>query len=978
MPPADAPAGALAERWLAGESIAPETLGAEAARAVAWALKDACYAAWHSEPRQAAEAADALGRWAKACAGTVGATTTGPGEIDALAAWTQGIAWVTRGQMVQAVEAFDAADALFRGIDRPGLAAQTQVPKIMALSMLGRHDDAVACAEHTFQALLAAGERRAAGKVSLNLGSLHLRHDDYPRAATYYREAARLLAQEGDREHSVMADIALADALTAMGDLDEAGRIYQRASVRATAHALPMLQALVHESLALLALSRGHYGQALAHFEQARSGYDTLGMPQHLAIAEKQLGDAYLELHLWPEADRLYAAALPRFEALGMPADQAWTLTQRGRVQALRGDTAAADAHFAEAGKGFAALGNGAGGAAVALARAELACTTGGDPAAALGWADRAAAAYQAVGSLDGLLRAQLARGRALALAGRHAEARAAFDTMLAQARQGERLAIEVRSLSGLALADQALGRHASARAGFATAVARFEAMRQALPGDDVRSAFLADHLAPFRALLGYALQDHETEPSPAHAAAVLAAADRLQSRALSERLAGAEPAPPASDDDADIGRLRARVSWLARRVQGLEDEDDQPSAHLVDELRRSEHELIERSRRLRLLRSGGPAAAEVQPGDSLDAAALAQHLRADQALLQYAVHGDELLACVVRHDGLGVQRRLAAWPDVLQAIEAARFQLGALGHGAAAPLSSHLPVLAARCDARLRQLHNLVWAPLAPLLAGATQVLLVAPAPLGMLPFAALNDGAQRLADRHELAWAPSAQNAAQALLASRSARPRAAPALVPGGAPHAVPPRSALVLGESSHLPHAGDEARGVAACHAGAELRLDEAATVAGLREAAAGAGLVHLACHAQFRGDNPSFSALHLRDGALTAEQVETLRLDARVVVLSGCETSGQQPGDATLRGDEWVGLVRAFLLAGADQVVASLWPVDDRVTRELMINFHHSLASGASAAAALRSAQLALRKNHPHPFHWAAFALYGVV
>jgi tetratricopeptide (TPR) repeat protein len=976
MPPADTPAAALAERLLAGEAIAPAALGVQAATAVAWALKDACYAAWHSEPRRAAEAADALGRWAAACAATVAAPAAGQGEIDALSAWTRGIAWVTRGQMAPAVEAFDAADALFRAAGRPGEAAQTQVPKIMALSMLGRHDDAVACAERTFQALLAAGERRAAGKVSLNLGSLHLRHDDYPRAATHYREAARLLAQEGDREHSVMADIALADALTAMGDLDEAGRIYQRASVRATAHALPMLQALVHESLALLALSRGHYGEALAHFEQARDGYDTLGMPQHLAIAEKQLGDAYLELHLWPEADRLYAAALPRFEALGMPADTAWTLTQRGRVQALRGDAAAADTLFAQAGTLFAAQGNGAGAAAVALARAELALSAAGDPAAALDGADRAVAAYQAVGSLDGLLRAQLARGHALALGGRHAEARAAFEATLAQARQGQRLAIEVRSLSGLALADQALGRHGPARAGFAAAVARFEAMRQALPGDDVRSAFLADHLAPFRALLGYALQDHEAEPSPAHASAVLAAADRLQSRALSERLAGAGPAAPVSDDDAAIGSLRARVSWLARRVQGLEDEDDQPSAHLVDELRRSEHELIERSRRQRL-RAGGSIAAETPP-DTLDLGALSRQLRADQALLQYAVHGDELLACVVRRDGVRVQRRLAAWPDVLQAIEAARFQLGALGHGGAAPLASHLPMLGARCDARLRQLHGLVWAPLAPLLADAAQVLLVAPAPLGMLPFAALNDGAQRLADHHDLAWAPSAQNAAQALLAPRPARARAAPALMPGGAPRAVPPRSALVLGESSHLPHAGDEARGVAACHAGAVLRLDEAATVAGLREAAAGADLIHLACHAQFRGDNPSFSALHLRDGALTAEQVETLRLDARVVVLSGCETSGQASGDTALRGDEWVGLVRAFLLAGADQVVASLWPVDDRVTREFMINFHHALAAGATAAAALRSAQLHLRKNHPHPFHWAAFALYGVV
>eukprot|EP01036_Dinobryon_divergens_P041284 gene41284-54706_t len=193
---------------------------------------------------------------------------------------------------------------------------------------------------------IAQGDLLSASKVSLNLGSLHLRHDAYADAARHYREAAVLFSRAGDREHSVMADIGLGDALAALGQMDEADRIYARARSRAGAHGLAVLEAVVDESQALLALARGGYGAALAGFERSRAGYERLAMPQHLAIAEKQLADAYLELRLLPEALALYQPALAQFDALDMPDDKAWTLTQAGRAHALLGQTQAAHTQF--------------------------------------------------------------------------------------------------------------------------------------------------------------------------------------------------------------------------------------------------------------------------------------------------------------------------------------------------------------------------------------------------------------------------------------------------------------------------------------------------------------------------------------------------------------------------------------------------------------------------------------------------------
>ena len=165
---------------------------------------------------------------------------------------------------------------------------------------------------------------------------------------------------------------------------------------------------------------------------------------------------------------------------------------------------------------------------------------------------------------------------------------------------------------------------------------------------------------------------------------------------------------------------------------------------------------------------------------------------------------------------------------------------------------------------------------------------------------------------------------------------------------------------------------EARGVAALFAGAVAHVGADATVATLLARAPGADVIHLACHALFRGDNPMFSALHLVDAPLTVERIEGLSLRPGTVVLSACETG--LAGDDL--GDEAFGLVRAFLVAGAARVLASLWPVDDAVTASFMAAFYRSLQQGGTPSAALRAAQRTTRERHPHPAHWAAFALHG--
>ena len=225
----------------------------------------------------------------------------------------------------------------------------------------------------------------------------------------------------------------------------------------------------------------------------------------------------------------------------------------------------------------------------------------------------------------------------------------------------------------------------------------------------------------------------------------------------------------------------------------------------------------------------------------------------------------------------------------------------------------------------------------------------------LHYVPFHALYDGAAYAIERREICHTPSASVLRRCL--TRPYRPI----------------DRALLLGlPDAQIPRVRDEVRAIAAQFDQAETLLDEQATPAALRQRAPGADAIHLACHGEFRPDNPLFSALHLSGGSLTVRDAYELNLQCELVALSACETGIS----AVSPGDDLAGLARGFFSAGAPTLLLSLWTVDDASTADLMAHFYRRLRAGARPAAALREAQRALLTRTPHPFFWSAFALFG--
>ncbi|GAA3450511.1 hypothetical protein GCM10018962_23440 [Dactylosporangium matsuzakiense] len=122
----------------------------------------------------------------------------------------------------------------------------------------------------------------------------------------------------------------------------------------------------------------------------------------------------------------------------------------------------------------------------------------------------------------------------------------------------------------------------------------------------------------------------------------------------------------------------------------------------------------------------------------------------------------------------------------------------------------------------------------------------------------------------------------------------------------------------------------------------------ATAAGTLEALDGSWLAHIAAHGTFRADSPLFSALHMHDGPLTVHDFERLRTAPYRLVLSSCDSARLAPSGA----DELLGLAAALLPLGTAAIIASVVPVDDEATADLMQTPHRGLRHGLTAAAAL--------------------------
>lgn len=335
------------------------------------------------------------------------------------------------------------------------------------------------------------------------------------------------------------------------------------------------------------------------------------------------------------------------------------------------------------------------------------------------------------------------------------------------------------------------------------------------------------------------------------------------------------------------------------------------------------------------------------------------------EVALEYARVGDTLLAWTVSGRRVEIFRTVMDTVRVGEAIERLRRQLEK-----SAGETELRPGLAWLYERLVRPVEGRLGP-------AGTPVVVVTDGELASIPFAALYDARRKryLVEDHPLRSEASLRGARRR--AGRTAVREPAvfvsdPAFDPGEHP------------EFERLAEAAGEVREIAAGYPRREVLSGAGANGATLRAVLPRAGLLHYAGHAVFDDERPERSYLLLAPApggsapaTLTADEIAQMDLGRlSLVVLAACQTVRTGPG----RASGFTGLAGAFLAAGAGGALGSLWEVDDRLTRLLMVEFHRAYRSSGRGPEALRAAQLRLLRSSDEalrsPATWASFRYAG--
>jgi CHAT domain-containing protein len=261
-------------------------------------------------------------------------------------------------------------------------------------------------------------------------------------------------------------------------------------------------------------------------------------------------------------------------------------------------------------------------------------------------------------------------------------------------------------------------------------------------------------------------------------------------------------------------------------------------------------------------------------------------------------------------------------------------------------------------------ELYEILIKPIENYIRSSSHLCIVPHGILHQLPYQTLTDGKEYLISKKSISYAPSGN-----ILSICRKKPRPGESnILAFGNPD---------LGDQKYaLPFAKNEVLEIKNVNDQTVVFLEEKASKMAFEANAGNYSIIHMATHGIYDPINPMRSGLMLAGtepgiSMLTTEEIFNLQLNAKLVTLSACESA---LGKVT-RGDEIIGISRAFLYAGTPSVISTLWQVDDRATAELMIRFYTHMKN-QNKARALQAAQLELMKKYPNPYFWGAFILTG--
>ena len=759
------------------------------------------------------------------------------------------------------------------------------------------------------------GDARVEGNALTNLGMLAIRVGD-PAAAIPVLEQARrryLTIQYFDGDQNALGQ--LGTAYQALGEPSLAIAALDSALAEARAEGLRQEEASDLEALAELHRDAGDHPHALDLYAQAQTIDHELGLSVELGADQRAEAEIHVALGDDDLADRYAGSALQTHSDAGARFEMLEDHLLLADIADRTGRRAAAGRELRQAATLAQRLGTRTARLHVALAEARI--------------ADRA---QDGPGAL-----------RMLADAWKDVAGGGFTD-------EWEAYALQARALGRV-------GRLRDAERAGRSALAAVERVRGNYGSGLLRTSYAAERWRVYADLVTVLLRQRRVRDA-------FAISDLARGRALFDQRFAA----PLPESSAEEEALLERVNQLAFKADSAERElagdPDNPSLGATA-----------RSFRMRLERTRGEYEAAFVHARERRAAGRADrsersvvtdlpHLQADEVILEYLVTADQVIGFVVSPD------TIVGFTTALRAVNLesrVRLARALIARHADDP-AELAPVLGALYDALIAPAVR------TGALRRATRLLVVPHGVLAYLPFAALRGDSGYLIERYSLSYLPTAA-ALTVLRDSARSEPVSTPATAIAFAP------------EPARLPATAAEVVAFAHAVPGARAIVGAGATEARLRVALGDARIVHVAAHGVLNRVNPLFSRLELSpgtargsadDGRLEVHEMIGAHIRPELVFLSGCETGlGVAGSTAYAPGEDFTTLSQSFLQAGARNVVATLWAVEDDGAAVFSGIFYHELRGTPPAEAlALAQREMMSRPRYRAPFYWGSYEVAG--
>jgi CHAT domain-containing protein/Tfp pilus assembly protein PilF len=783
-----------------------------------------------------------------------------------------------------------------------------------------------------------------------NIGGDYLLLGQFRESLGYYQQAF-----ESDERLQLktsttidLGNIALCQ--TALGETEAAISSFDRALSLALETGQKKEEADWHKGKGAALLSLGKYDLARQEYRRALAAYEQGGHKRELVEALNEDGNLLVQLGDIASAEKAFRRAMELAQAIGHPRGVTANLMALGDVESRRRRFEQASALYRQAFE-RARESDDRAAMTVSLSQLALALRDQGRIPDALPEAQRALEIARQIEA--GPLEAQALSvlGDLTLRAGDPQQALAHFSAggQIASATDNPEIGWQVEYGKGRAY--EALQRNDDAVAAYRRAVEIIEKVTTQLHEERFQAGYVENKYQVYVALVRLLLRMGKAGDAFLYS-------EKLRAHSFAQML---NQTLPGGSDKQEV-ELRSRIRQL-RRSLAVENAKS-PAEQRREKVEVFSTELASAERQYQALiddlRGRQLPGTESRAFEVSTSEQVQRKLPENTALVEYVVGEDELVIFVLRRDAVHATTSMIRASDLRTKIELLR-DLSAPTKGSdwVKPAESLYQVL-------IQPIEQSGW------LKGISRLYIVPNATLNYLPFAILSRPGEEkghfLIRDFVVAYLP----AASALVTSPEKK---------------SPKLSLLALAPgASHLRYAPEEARSVGAIYSSrSEVLLGRSATKRAFERQADQFEIIHLATHGFFDKLNPLFSGVVLEpaagdDGRLQVYEIMRLRLQARLVTLSACDTAlGSGYFSEYPAGDDFVGLTRAFLSAGSSSVLASLWEVNDRSTMQLMKSFYRELARTDSADALAKAQRSMLGSGSPYnnPYYWAPFVVVSV-